>query len=74
VIISETKNDTFKAIKLSIASPKQIMDWSHGEVTKPETINYRTQKKTVSSAKKSLVQPKTGNVTVASTNAFATKA
>jgi len=44
VIISETKNDTFKAIKLSIASPKQILDWSHGEVTKPETINYRTLK------------------------------
>ena len=44
MIISETKNDTFKAIKLSIASPKQILDWSHGEVTKPETINYRTLK------------------------------
>jgi len=44
VIISETKNDNFKAIKLSIASPKQILDWSHGEVTKPETINYRTLK------------------------------
>jgi DNA-directed RNA polymerase subunit beta' len=44
VIISETKNDNFKAIKLSIASPKQILDWSHGEVIKPETINYRTLK------------------------------
>ena len=44
MIISETKNDNFKAIKLSIASPKQIMDWSHGEVLKPETINYRTLK------------------------------
>ena len=44
MIISETKNDNFKAIKLSIASPKQILDWSHGEVTKPETINYRTLK------------------------------
>ncbi|MEI6266535.1 MAG: DNA-directed RNA polymerase subunit beta' [bacterium] len=44
MIISETKNDHFKAIKLSIASPKHILDWSHGEVTKPETINYRTLK------------------------------
>ena len=34
----------FNAVRLSLASPKQILDWSHGEVTKPETINYRTQK------------------------------
>jgi DNA-directed RNA polymerase subunit beta' len=34
----------FSAVRLSLASPKQILDWSHGEVTKPETINYRTQK------------------------------
>lgn len=34
----------FEAVKLSIASPQQILDWSHGEVLKPETINYRTQK------------------------------
>ncbi len=34
----------FDAIKLSVASPEHILDWSHGEVTKPETINYRTQK------------------------------
>ena len=34
----------FDAIRLSIASPENILDWSHGEVTKPETINYRTQK------------------------------
>ena len=34
----------FDAIRLSLASPEQIMEWSHGEVTKPETINYRTQK------------------------------
>ncbi len=44
MILQETRNDNFKAIKLSIASPKQILDWSHGEVTKPETINYRTLK------------------------------
>jgi len=34
----------FDAIALSIASPEQILSWSHGEVTKPETINYRTQR------------------------------
>lgn len=34
----------FNAIALSIASPEEILSWSHGEITKPETINYRTQK------------------------------
>ena len=34
----------FDAIKISIASPDQIREWSFGEVTKPETINYRTLK------------------------------
>jgi len=34
----------FDMIALSIASPENILSWSHGEVTKPETINYRTQK------------------------------
>jgi DNA-directed RNA polymerase subunit beta' len=32
----------FDAIRVSLASPEQILNWSHGEVTKPETINYRT--------------------------------
>ncbi len=32
----------FDAIRISLASPDQILLWSHGEVTKPETINYRT--------------------------------
>jgi len=32
----------FDAIRVSLASPDQILNWSHGEVTKPETINYRT--------------------------------
>jgi DNA-directed RNA polymerase subunit beta' len=32
----------FDAIRISLASPEQILAWSHGEVTKPETINYRT--------------------------------
>ncbi|MBT3704546.1 DNA-directed RNA polymerase subunit beta' [Candidatus Peregrinibacteria bacterium] len=34
----------FNAIAVSVASPEQILSWSHGEVKKPETINYRTQK------------------------------
>ena len=34
----------FKAIRLKVASPEDIHRWSYGEVTKPETINYRTQK------------------------------
>jgi DNA-directed RNA polymerase subunit beta' len=32
----------FDQIKINIASPEQIRSWSFGEVTKPETINYRT--------------------------------
>ena len=35
---------TFDAIKIGLASPKKIREWSHGEVLKPETINYRTLK------------------------------
>src|SRR5512146_1878094 len=34
----------FDAVRLAIASSDDMMDWSYGEVTKPETINYRTQK------------------------------
>ncbi|MDD3204639.1 MAG: DNA-directed RNA polymerase subunit beta' [Lachnospiraceae bacterium] len=45
----ETNNEvyqpmTFDAIKIGLASPEKIRDWSRGEVTKPETINYRTLK------------------------------
>jgi len=36
--------ENFDALRLSIASPEMILSWSHGEVTKPETINYRTLK------------------------------
>ena len=35
---------TFDSIKIGLASPEKILSWSSGEVTKPETINYRTQK------------------------------
>jgi DNA-directed RNA polymerase subunit beta' len=41
---SITTLDTFDAISISIAAPEEILSWSHGEVKKPETINYRTQK------------------------------
>ena len=34
--------NNFDAIRISLASPDQVRDWSKGEVTKPETINYRT--------------------------------
>jgi len=38
------KINDFDSIRLRVASPDTIREWSHGEVTKPETINYRTQK------------------------------
>ena len=42
---SETdRKDNFSALKITVASPEDIMRWSHGEVIKPETINYRTQR------------------------------
>jgi DNA-directed RNA polymerase subunit beta' len=40
---ARTIND-FHAIRISLASPEKVRSWSHGEVTKPETINYRTFK------------------------------
>ena len=40
----EYKPVTFDAIKIGLASPDRIREWSHGEVKKPETINYRTLK------------------------------
>ena len=41
--IGENSND-FETIALKVASPDRIKEWSFGEVTKPETINYRTQR------------------------------
>ncbi|MEK7508095.1 MAG: DNA-directed RNA polymerase subunit beta', partial [Patescibacteria group bacterium] len=38
------RRDDFNALKINIASPEEILRWSHGEVIKPETINYRTQR------------------------------
>ena len=47
--MSEVKKEiyepiTFDSIKIGLASPEKILEWSHGEVEKPETINYRTLK------------------------------
>lgn len=38
------QKSNFTKVTISLASPEQILEWSHGEVTKPETINYRTYK------------------------------
>lgn len=43
-MLTPIKSNDFEAVKLKLASPENILDWSHGEVTRPETINYRTQK------------------------------
>ena len=45
--MSENNNyelNNFESLQIGLASTEKIMDWSHGEVTKPETINYRTLK------------------------------
>ncbi len=43
-MLNPIKTTDFDAIKLKLASPEEILSWSHGEITRPETINYRTQK------------------------------
>ena len=67
---------SFDAIKIGLASPEKILQWSHGEVTKPETINYRTLKpeRDGLSVKEYSDQVKTGNVTVVNIRKSATKA
>lgn len=42
--VNKVSNDDFDIISISIASPEKVRAWSHGEVKKPETINYRTFK------------------------------
>src|SRR3989454_587647 len=44
ILDRHAKPITFDAIRIKLAAPQKIRDWSHGEVTKPETINYRTFK------------------------------
>jgi len=39
-----TNISDFDAVRLAVAAPEDVLEWSYGEVTKPETINYRTQK------------------------------
>ena len=67
--MSETKQEvyqpmTFDAIKIGLASPEKIREWSRGEVTKPETINYRTLKpeKEACTVKEFSGRARTGNV------------
>ena len=57
---------TFDAIKIGLASPEKILEWSRGEVTKPETINYRTLKpeKDGLFCERISDQARTGSVTV----------
>lgn len=43
-VVNPNQIADFDAVRLAVASPEDILSWSYGEVTKPETINYRTQK------------------------------
>ena len=43
-IKKQVDSPQFDLVKLSLASPEKILEWSYGEITKPETINYRTQR------------------------------
>jgi len=42
--IEDRKLEDFNGLQIKIAGPEEILSWSHGEITKPETINYRTQR------------------------------
>ena len=66
----------FDAIKIGIASPEQIREWSFGEVKKPETINYRTLKPERDGlfCEKILARPRTGNAIAENIRRFVTKA
>ena len=48
---------SFDAIKIGLASPEKIREWSHGEVKKPETINYRTLKPEENSLQRRNLRP-----------------
>ncbi len=62
---------TFDEIKISLASPERILSWSYGEIKKPETINYRTFKPSVTacSAPASSGRSRTTNASAANTSA-----
>ena len=67
---------SFDAIKIGLASPEKIREWSHGEVKKPETINYRTLKpeKDGLFCERIFDQAKTGSAIAVNIRKFATKA
>ena len=67
--------NNFASIQVRLASPETILKWSHGEVTKPETINYRSQKQNVMvySANAFSVQLRTGNVLVVNIKKYVLK-
>ncbi len=66
---SKNKFGDFDVLKITLASPDQILNWSYGEVTKAETINYRTFRAEPEGlfCEKILVQQRTMNVTVENT-------
>jgi len=65
----------FNAMRISLASPEQIRGWSYGEVTKPETINYRTLKpeKDGLFCERIFGPTRTGNATAANISVCASK-
>ena len=67
---------TFDAIKIGLASPEKIREWSRGEVKKPETINYRTLslRRMVFSANAFSDRARTGNATAENIRKSAIKA
>lgn len=73
--IKSNKSMKFDKIQIKLASPENILEWSHGEVTKPETINYRTLKpeKDGLSAKEYLVLARTGSATAVSIRRLRTR-
>lgn len=66
----------FASIKIGLASPQKIREWSYGVVTRPETINYRTQKpeKDGLFCEKYSDLQRTGSVTAVNIRKFALKA
>ncbi len=70
------ENNVFDSIKIGLASPDQIRNWSYGEVKKPETINYRTLKPERDGlyCERILDLPRTGSATAASISASVIRA
>ena len=66
----------FDAIQIGLASPEKIREWSHGEVKKPETINYRTLKPERDGlfCERISGRPRTGSAIAAGISASATRA